>query len=89
MCGIIWYVRYMKYLAYWIIYYNIRRAMGLFASGIGVGSFGYLRRIFECIIITASHKAIEEKIIKKKILIEHILIKNKDVIRVSSKIISR
>lgn len=39
---------------------ELKRAIGLFASGIGVGSFVYLRRIFERIIITASHKAITE-----------------------------
>lgn len=39
---------------------EIKRAIGLFASGIGVGSFVYLRRIFERIIVTASQKAIED-----------------------------
>lgn len=39
---------------------EFKRAIGLFASGIGVGSFVYLRRIFERIIVTASQKAIEE-----------------------------
>lgn len=39
---------------------ELKRAIGLFASGIGVGSFVYLRRIFERIIVTASQKAIEE-----------------------------
>ena len=39
---------------------ELKRAIGLFAAGIGVGSFVYLRRIFERIIVTASHKAIEE-----------------------------
>ena len=39
---------------------ELKRAIGLFASGIGVGSFVYLRRIFERIIVTASKKAIEE-----------------------------
>ena len=39
---------------------EFKRAIGLFASGIGVGSFVYLRRIFERIILIASHKAIEE-----------------------------
>lgn len=39
---------------------ELRRAVGLFASGIGVGSFVYLRRIFERIIATASDKAIRE-----------------------------
>lgn len=39
---------------------EFKRAIGLFAAGIGVGSFVYLRRIFERIIVTASHKAIEE-----------------------------
>lgn len=39
---------------------ELKRAIGLFASGIGVGSFVYLRRIFERIIVTASKKAIGE-----------------------------
>lgn len=39
---------------------ELKRAIGLFASGIGVGSFVYLRRIFERIIVTASQKAIED-----------------------------
>ncbi len=45
---------------------ELKRAIGLFASGIGVGSFVYLRRIFERIIIIASQKAIEEGKIKKE-----------------------
>lgn len=45
---------------------ELKRAIGLFASGIGVGSFVYLRRIFERIIVTASQKAIEEKKIKEE-----------------------
>lgn len=39
---------------------ELKRAIGLFASGIGVGSFVYLRRIYERIIISAGKKAIEE-----------------------------
>lgn len=39
---------------------ELKRAIGLFASGIGVGSFVYLRRIFERIIVNASKKAIQE-----------------------------
>lgn len=39
---------------------ELKRAIGLFAAGIGVGSFVYLRRIFERIIITASKQAIQE-----------------------------
>lgn len=38
---------------------ELKRAIGLYASGIGIGSFVYLRRIFERIIVTASKKAIE------------------------------
>jgi len=38
---------------------ELKRAIGLFASGIGIGSFVYLRRIFERMIMTASQKAIE------------------------------
>lgn len=45
---------------------ELKRAIGLFASGIGVGSFVYLRRIFERIILTASRKAIDEGNIKKE-----------------------
>lgn len=45
---------------------ELKRAIGLFASGIGVGSFVYLRRIFERIIITASQKAIKEGKIKEE-----------------------
>lgn len=45
---------------------ELKRAIGLFASGIGVGSFVYLRRIFERIIVTASQKAIGEGIIKEE-----------------------
>ena len=45
---------------------ELKRAIGLFASGIGVGSFVYLRRIFERIIVTASQKAIEEGKIKEE-----------------------
>lgn len=39
---------------------ELKRAVGLFASGIGVGSFVYLRRIFERILLTASKHAIGE-----------------------------
>lgn len=39
---------------------ELKRACGLFASGIGVGSFVYLRRIFERIIVIAENKAISE-----------------------------
>ncbi|MDD3415929.1 MAG: hypothetical protein PHY47_18320 [Lachnospiraceae bacterium] len=45
---------------------ELRRAIGLFADGIGVGSFVYLRRIFERIIVTASQKAIKEGKIKEE-----------------------
>lgn len=40
---------------------ELKRAIGLFASGIGVGSFVYLRRIFERIIGIASQKAFDDK----------------------------
>lgn len=39
---------------------ELKRAIGLFASGIGVGSFVYLRRIFERIIVNASKMAIQK-----------------------------
>ncbi len=39
---------------------ELKRANGLYASGIGVGSFVYLRRIFERIIVTASKTAIKD-----------------------------
>lgn len=45
---------------------ELKRAIGLFASGIGVGSFVYLRRIFERIIVTASKKAIVERKINEE-----------------------
>lgn len=45
---------------------ELKRAIGLYASGIGVGSFVYLRRIFERIIVTASQKAIEKGKIKEE-----------------------
>ena len=43
---------------------ELKRAIGLYASGIGIGSYVYLRRIFERIIVTASHKAISDGKIK-------------------------
>lgn len=46
---------------------ELKRAIGLYASGIGVGSFVYLRRIFERIIITASQKAIDAGTIEKSV----------------------
>lgn len=39
---------------------ELRRAIGLYAQGIGVGSYVYLRRIFERIIDTAKNTAIAE-----------------------------
>lgn len=39
---------------------ELKRAIGLYASGIGIGSYVYLRRIFERIIVTASNKAISD-----------------------------
>lgn len=39
---------------------EIRRAIGLYAQGIGVGSFVYLRRIFEHLIDSAKNTAISE-----------------------------
>lgn len=39
---------------------ELKRAIGLYASGIGIGSYVYLRRIFERIIVTASKKAISD-----------------------------
>ena len=39
---------------------EFKRAIGLYASGIGIGSFVYLRRIFERIIAKAGQKAITE-----------------------------
>ncbi len=39
---------------------ELRRAIGLYAQGIGVGSYVYLRRIFERIIDTAKNTAITE-----------------------------
>lgn len=45
---------------------EFRRAIGLFAQGIGVGSFVYLRRIFERIIDKAKEKAINDKMLDEK-----------------------
>ena len=45
---------------------ELKRAIGLFASGIGIGSFVYLRRIFERIIATASENAINDGIIERE-----------------------
>ena len=57
---------------------ELKRAIGLFASGIGVGSFVYLRRIFERFIVTASQKAIEEeKIREEEFNREHVDVKIK------------
>ena len=39
-------------------YKEFARALGLFSHGIGVGSFVYLRRIFETLLDTATQKAI-------------------------------
>lgn len=39
---------------------ELKRAIGLYASGIGIGSFVYLRRIFERIIMAAGQTAIKE-----------------------------
>ncbi|MCK4653589.1 MAG: short-chain dehydrogenase [Candidatus Cloacimonetes bacterium] len=41
------------------------RAIGLAANGVGIGSFVYLRRIFEHLIQEAFQKALEEKAIKE------------------------
>ena len=45
---------------------ELKRAIGLYASGIGIGSYVYLRRIFERIIVTASNKAISDGKIKEE-----------------------
>ena len=45
---------------------EFKRAIGLYAFGIGVGSFVYLRRIFERIIDVASKKAITDGKIKSE-----------------------
>lgn len=42
------------------------RAIGLAASGVGIGSFLYLRRIFESLIYEASIKAISDGVIKEE-----------------------
>jgi len=41
------------------------KAIGLAANGVGIGSFVYLRRIFENLIIEASEEAIKENEIEK------------------------
>lgn len=45
---------------------ELKRAIGLYASGIGIGSYVYLRRIFERIIVTAGNKAISDGTIKEE-----------------------
>lgn len=42
------------------------RATGLYAHGVGIGAFVYLRRIFEHLIQEASKKALEKKTIKQE-----------------------
>lgn len=49
--------------------YDLKKSVQLivaypYASGMGIGSYVYLRRIFERIIVTASHKAISDGKIK-------------------------
>lgn len=39
---------------------ELKRAIGLYASGIGIGSFVYLRRIFERIVMIAGKNAIKD-----------------------------
>ena len=51
---------------------ELRRAIGLYADGIGVGSYVYLRRIFERILDKTSKKAIEDgKIDAEKYKLAH------------------
>lgn len=45
---------------------ELKRATGLYASGIGVGSYVYLRRVFEKMIEKAQDKAVQEGISKDK-----------------------
>lgn len=45
---------------------ELKRANGLYASGIGIGSFVYLRRIIERIVVKAGEMAIEEGKINEK-----------------------
>ena len=40
--------------------------LGLFANGVGIGAYIYLRRIFETILLKASETAIDEGKIEKK-----------------------
>ncbi len=49
---------------------EFKRAIGLFAQGIGVGSFVYLRRIFERIIDTAKQRAITDGAIEEETYIK-------------------
>lgn len=42
---------------------EFRRAIGLYASGIGVGSYVYLRRIFERMLETAKNRAVQEGLV--------------------------
>ena len=79
---------------------DFTRAIGLAANGVGVGSFVYLRRIFENLIQSAYEKALKEDAIDKeqyakgrmkdKIALLHdylpeTLIENKDVYGILSK----
>lgn len=49
---------------------ELKRAIGLYANGIGVGSFVYLRRIFERIINNACEKAINDNKYNEKELMD-------------------
>ncbi|XME02135.1 hypothetical protein QYZ88_015875 [Lachnospiraceae bacterium C1.1] len=49
---------------------ELKRAIGLYANGIGIGSFVYLRRIFERIVDKASKKAISDGKYKEKELLD-------------------
>lgn len=79
---------------------ELRRAIGLYAQGIGIGSYAYLRRVFERIINQAKDTAIAEnaldldayaksRVVEKIVLLKDYLpafmVANKDVYGVISK----
>lgn len=56
-------------------------ALGLFANGVGIGAYTYLRRIFETIITKASETAIDEGFIEKDAFMNARVTEKIDMIR--------
>ena len=46
---------------------ELKRAIGLYANGIGIGAFVYLRRIFERMIAKAGQQAVREGVIEEEV----------------------